>query len=188
MVFTTWLRLNSENYRDVKVKKKPSWVGRNFENLSRNLKTLANNWGNCISVKTSVKYKASRSLLDVNFQAAFARQTASLGDSISTQLCLHSRLSPLFLENTWVSLSSWTGRDFILLWHETWKKRKMHSAKCAKKVRTEKVQNLLILWLENTSLRVFLLTVERLWTVFSSKCHNTMQFLWNLCTEKDVNE
>ena len=96
MVFTTWLRLNSENYRDVKVKKKPSWVGRNFENLSRNLKTLANNWGNCISVKTSVKYKASRSLLDVNFQAAFARQTASLGDSISTQLCLHSRLSPLF--------------------------------------------------------------------------------------------
>ena len=96
MVFTTWLRLNSENYRDVKVKKKPSWVGRNFENLSRNLKTLANNWGNCISVKTSVKYKASRSLLDVNFLAAFARQTASLGDSISTQLCLHSRLSPLF--------------------------------------------------------------------------------------------
>ena len=124
MVFTTWLRLNSENYRDVKVKKKPSWVGRNFENLSRNLKTLANNWGNCISVKTSVKYKASRSLLDVNFQAAFARQTASLGDSISTQLCLHSRLSPLFLESIWVNLSLWTREDFIPLCHNKWNKEK----------------------------------------------------------------
>ena len=36
----------------------------------------------------------------MNFLAAFPQQTASLGDPISTQLCLHSRLSPLFLEST----------------------------------------------------------------------------------------
>ena len=36
----------------------------------------------------------------MNSLAAFAQQTASPGDPISTQLCLHSRLSPLFLEST----------------------------------------------------------------------------------------
>ena len=125
-------------------------------------------------MKTSVKYKASRSLLDVNFLAAFARQTASLGDSISTQLCLHSRLSPLYF-GKYMS-------QFIIMNRTglyppmSWNMKKEKNALGAKKVRTEKVQNLLILWLENTSLRVFLLTVERLWTVFSSKSHNTMQF------------
>ena len=36
----------------------------------------------------------------MNSLAAFAQQTALPGDPISTQLCLHSRLNPLFLEST----------------------------------------------------------------------------------------
>ena len=73
MVFTTGLLSNSENYCDVKLTLNPFfyWV--------EILKTRAN------------RRELSSGLCATN---------SFTGRSISTQLCLHSRLSPLFLEST----------------------------------------------------------------------------------------
>ena len=78
MVFTTGLRSNSENYCDVKLTLSPCGLAEIFF-LSRNLKTRAN------------RRELPSGLWATN---------SFTGDPISTQLCLHSCLSPLFLEST----------------------------------------------------------------------------------------